>query len=386
MQKNKTYQKKILGTITTIALFFWWWNFAQTIDTEILIDWIDKIEDASTDRQKFDVMIDRFCSAIKNNNNAKQSLFVYQICKYKDANFFTYTDKWFSEEDKTSYIKFIENDEGKKINALDYELPWFYSNTEDYIEEVFDLILGSYTSIYQASIYGYATDPEKSIEENIHENFAKTYFSRSKKEGDYIKICSTENPKDDHPKTCKKLKEYFYWARNLLNSNSENYINDENIFKAYTKERNSYSKEKKEYCLETNSNRNSLTCGLYGNEIKYFIDLVYNELLFYALFVDYYSYLLQNKSDFKNWDIIEFQTKLTKNQKRVETMAMNFEKSREAIQTTIKILKELQYSFPIHIGFLLYSEDIYKFTNGMNKTLTPIYTLHDILRNVQKTD
>jgi hypothetical protein len=163
-------------------------------------------------------------------------------------------------------------------------------------------------------------------------------------------------------------------------------LNDENIFKAYTKERNSYSKEKKEYCLETNSNRNSLTCGLYGNEIKYFIDLVYNELLFYALFVDYYSYLLQNKSDFKNWDIIEFQTKLTKNQKRVETMAMNFEKSREAIQTTIKILKELQYSFPIHIGFLLYSEDIYKFTNGMNKTLTPIYTLHDILRNVQKTD
>jgi hypothetical protein len=223
-KKQNLSKENIIGTITIIALFFWWWNFAQTIDTEILIDWIDKIEDASTDRQKFDVMIDHFCSAIKNNNNANNHFLSIKYVNTKmQISWITYTNKWFSEEDKTSYIKFIENDEGKKINALDYELPWFYSNTEDYIEEVFDLIIGSYTSIYQASIYGYATDPEKSIEENIHENFAKTYFSRSKKEGDYIKICSTENPKDDHPKTCKKLKEYFYWARNLLNSNSENY-------------------------------------------------------------------------------------------------------------------------------------------------------------------
>jgi hypothetical protein len=35
---------------------------------------------------------------------------------------------------------------------------------------------------------------------------------------------------------------------------------------------------------------------------------------------------------------------------------------------------------------LMYSEDIYKFVWNMNKTLTPIYTLQDILRNVQKPD
>lgn len=393
MKKRNAHQLaiKFIWSIIIICLFFWWWNFAEIINTETLIWWIDAIEKASTDREKFDEMILHFCWAITKWNediyDSHQSLFVYYICKnqpnpnkvetYKlDPTFDQ--NKWFSENAKTSYTRFIEDDEGNKINELDINLPSMYYNTEDYIQTLFDIIIGSYTSIYQANVYGYINNPDKTIEENIHDNFANKYFKIDPEENTYIKFCATDDEKYKYPKTCKKLKEYFYGAWNLINSNEENYLNDKNIYKTY--------ETNKESCTEKNSKNNIIPCWLYGWETKYFTKLVYNELMFYALFVDYYSYLLQNKSDFKNWDVIEFQKKLANNQNRIQDMINNIETSREAIQTTIKMLKEIQYTFPIHIGFLMYSEDIYKFTTSMNKTLTPIYTLHDILRNVQKTD
>ncbi len=114
-----------------------------------------------------------------------------------------------------------------------------------------------------------------------------------------------------------------------------------------------------------------------------FISLVYNELMYYSLFIEYYSYLLQSKSEFKNWDVKNFSDKVVNNKNRVSEMYNNIDASRKAIQTSIQILKEAQYTFPIHIWFLMYSEDIYKFVWNMNKTLTPIYTLQDIFKNVQ---
>jgi hypothetical protein len=50
------------------------------------------------------------------------------------------------------------------------------------------------------------------------------------------------------------------------------------------------------------------------------------------------------------------------------------------------MLKELQYTFPIHIWFLMYSEDIYKFNWSIVKLLTPIDVLQHTFRNVQKKD
>ncbi|HCY21608.1 TPA: hypothetical protein DIC40_07350 [Patescibacteria group bacterium] len=87
-----------------------------------------------------------------------------------------------------------------------------YYNTEDYIQTLFDIIIGSYTSIYQANVYGYINNPDKTIEENIHDNFANKYFKIDPEENTYIKFCATDDEKYKYPKTCKKLKEYFYGA------------------------------------------------------------------------------------------------------------------------------------------------------------------------------
>jgi hypothetical protein len=71
--------------------------------------------------------------------------------------------------------------------------------------------------------------------------------------------------------------------------------------------------------------------------------------MYYGLFVEYYSYLLQNKSEFKNRNVKNFSDKITNNQNRISEMYDNIDSSRKAIQTSIKILKEIQYTFPIHI-------------------------------------
>jgi len=385
MQKKHSNQiTKFIFTISIIVLFFWWWNFAQISNTTTLLWWIDLIQDKWTDLEKFEEMVKHFCESISSisdrNYNSSQSLFVYYVCQKNQNPRFNKT-KWFSKDPENSYINFIEDQEWNKINSLEQNLPWFYYNTESYIQTLFDLIIASYTSIYQANIYWYTNDPDKSIEDLINTNFAKKHFilNPDEKNFEYIEICTTDKAEYNYPKTCKKLKEYFYWARNLINSNTENYLNDQNIYK-------SAPKDNKGWINCNDQLDNIIPCGLYWGKTEYFTDLLYNELIFYAIFVDYYSYLLENKSDFKNLNVTDFQTKLANNQKRIQKITNALESSREAIRTTVKMLKEIQYSFPIHVWFLMYSEDIYKITSSMNKTLTPIYTLYDIFRNVQNPE
>lgn len=124
-----------------------------------------------------------------------------------------------------------------------------------------------------------------------------------------IEFCSTDK-EYKYPKTCKKIKEYFFnQQKNLITWNPENYLDDQQIQKQYNED-----------ICEENSSDNKIPCWLYGSSIEWFINLSYNELMFYWLFIDYYSYILQNKSDFKNWNITDFDKKLATNRNRLQTM------------------------------------------------------------------
>ena len=56
-------------------------------------------------------------------------------------------------------------------------------------------------------------------------------------------------------------------------------------------------------------------------------------------------------------------------------MRENLSDSRKAVTTSIRFLKELQMTFPMHIGLLMYTEAINTFVQSFNQTLVPIYTL-----------
>jgi len=52
----------------------------------------------------------------------------------------------------------------------------------------------------------------------------------------------------------------------------------------------------------------------------------------------------------------------------------------------MKSLREMAVTFPIHIGLLIYYEDLYRLRKELVKMVTPLYTLSEKLRNVQKKD
>lgn len=60
-----------------------------------------------------------------------------------------------------------------------------------------------------------------------------------------------------------------------------------------------YSDIKNANCDTTNKAYNTIACGLYGNDITQFVNLIYNELFFYTSFVQYYVYILDTQPQFK---------------------------------------------------------------------------------------
>jgi hypothetical protein len=113
-----------------------------------------------------------------------------------------------------------------------------------------------------------------------------------------------------------------------------------------------------------------------------FTNLLYNELFFYNLFSEYYSYALASDPNLQNEEQ-ELSYKIVAQQDKITKLQNNKIRSQKAISMSIRMLKEIQNTFPFHIGFMMYAEDIYYLAQEINKTLTPIYTLYDLFRNVQ---
>lgn len=74
--------------------------------------------------------------------------------------------------------------------------------------------------------------------------------------------------------------------------------------------------------------------------------------------------------------------------KNYSTISKNFNsqynRSKEALSLTLRMMRDTYTAYPLHIGFLMYQEDLKGFGKLLSKIATPIYTLYDKLRNVQK--
>lgn len=127
---------------------------------------------------------------------------------------------------------------------------------------------------------------------------------------------------------------------------------------------------------------------VYGqNRIKFagYTNLMYNEVMWYQLFVNYYAYMLQaNKiwlQDFaitqratESWDKIDYEIMKLKKDVAVH---------QEAIKTSLRMLTNIHATFSVHIWFQMYYEEVKKFRNALAKIYTPIHQLYYKLRNVQ---
>jgi len=141
---------------------------------------------------------------------------------------------------------------------------------------------------------------------------------------------------------------------------------------------------KTQTCTAHDDTYNILLCGLYGDTatpMVSFVNLVYNEMYHYRLFVSYYSLSLQRNpgtliKSSQNNDLNAIMKKFSS----------QYIRSKNALTLTFRMMRDTYLAFPFHIGFLMYQEDLDGFGELLAKIATPIYTLYDKLRNVQKPE
>ncbi|MDR0860486.1 MAG: hypothetical protein LBO09_05990 [Candidatus Peribacteria bacterium] len=135
-------------------------------------------------------------------------------------------------------------------------------------------------------------------------------------------------------------------------------------------------------CSPRGEKVSNIACGLHlsGDQTKglndYFKNLVVNEYLNYRLFTDFYI----------NWlkSIQPTVAEETAHLIELNAIIQQREMFETALMTSLKELEEVATTYPLHIGLVLYQEELLKFRdNYIAKLVTPLYTLYEKLRNVQ---
>ena len=134
-------------------------------------------------------------------------------------------------------------------------------------------------------------------------------------------------------------------------------------------------------CSVKDGTYNMLLCGLYGNSVNSFtpfVNLTYNELFFYRLFVGYYLVVLQ-----KNPGTLLHSSQNNNLSTLAKKFSSEYIRSKSALSLSFRMLRDLNMAFPFHVGFSMYQENLDGFGKQLARITLPIYTLYDKLRNVQ---
>lgn len=238
-----------------------------------------------------------------------------------------------------------------------------------HLPQIFNSIENDLFNIRQARYFGIS-----GLSEEFSPQEAANAFSLSAFNGLSIQawlsdwICTEDSVY--YKSTCKTLKNYMVDARNLLTNTKV--IDIEKL------------QELSEIAdCENDPDKNILYCGLLWTNSEYkFLNVVYNEYFWYKLFMSYYVFYL-DKTNILYDENSKFMDNREDNMEKVSLVQDQLSKSKQAITLSLRSLTEMMYSFPIHIGFLMYQEDAKYFLENASKMYTPIRTLYDKLRNVQ---
>lgn len=307
--------------------------------------------------------------------SSQNSIFMRFLCKETK----TLTDQSvfspFLQDSDESY--FLEN-AAKKIwfpEQCQTEELWecnLYRLSRNTITKTLDELF----TIKHANLYGLTNinfTSQKNIEEQINA-FMQHYFFQEEKEitDDF---CQGKNHK--YPQTCKIMKNNLKTFKNSFKNFK--ILNTKQLFKDSEIKLQQEQKPENEYCYYTKDKSKSydyLFCGLLETNtrgLKPFKNLIYNELLWHNLFSSYASQQLELRPQ-PNKEIVLEITMLKQAQNKILELA----------NSTLEELSHIQHSYPLHIGMLMYQEDLLKLrTNSLAKLVNPFYSLFYKLQNVQ---
>ncbi|HKL43687.1 MAG TPA: hypothetical protein VJ892_00215 [Candidatus Absconditabacterales bacterium] len=261
---------------------------------------------------------------------------------------------------------FGEDEEGSTINFCDYtQTDLNGCDLSKYLPKIFDPIMNDYFNIKQADLYGVDDIEDSTTSEELVNKFSKKNFVG-------LELCDPDS--DYYGEACKYTKNYMKSAKNLLKKTKV--IDFEEL-------------KKQEIECGDSWTGNILYCALVGDDIRpenSFVGAIYNEYLWYRLFISYYTYELANDHRYSDLNTNDTRKKIDSNMDKVYSFQEQIFRSRQAVSLALRSLSEISSSFSLHIGFIMYQEDAQMFMKQIAKIYPPIMTLYDKLRNVQKAE
>lgn len=382
--RSKSLRNTLLWGLPLLALFFLWsCTFALSFSEQVSVplfswttEYITRILNYSSFDNEFvmskltrddrlQAIINAFCTSallaqwLHTDDgfvyNANSSVFVYLLCVHSDSSFADF----FSPELTSS----LQTTSFSKLSIPHSNL----SLAHTYVGPLFAKIVNEYFNVRQAWIYGMQTPytSQLSFEDQIN-SFTADYF------GPNIKICTKKANTDPYvfDKTCTYMKDYLKNVKKNLNS-----LELLDIKKIYT----TYDKRNLTVCKEASKNDGSynlLTCGLlnipWEKTLWSFVNLIYNEYLYYTLFVKYYSNRLLQEPSMGDDRLVAAQS-----------MENDLQRSKDAMTMSLRMLRDAHMNFPLHIWFLMYWEDVRRFGSEIAKIASPINLLYKEFTHIQ---
>lgn len=310
------------------------------------------------------------CSTLDWNTDyfdASQSVFLAILCN-------SLSRDWLQDDTRNTYLKkknFVQFDIiSSNLSVLE---PCYFGgsmNDCDYsyaLPLIFNTIMNDFFSIKQARNL-WLTWLKSSVDAAANTFSIEAFPWLSLQKWLENGICDPNSPY--YKTTCKTLKGYMKDGLSLLKSTKV--IDVEKLPSSFTWKD-----------CDISFAYNIPYCGLLWSDSDYkFINTVYNEYLWYNLFLSYYAFYIDGK-DFLGTFPREPAERLATNKEKIYLVQNQVLKSKQAITSSLKTLAEIKYSFPLHVWFLMYNEDAKLFMKNISKIYAPLRTLYDKLRNVQ---
>jgi len=337
-------------------------SFAKELNLDLYINDLDQNFKFESTNISIKSIIDKYCESVLQNTlkyddsisyKANESAFVYILCtninkKYWDQfeeikDYFTWTsfkELWTIEYSPDKKIDYCSP---SKTNLNNCNIPYQISN-------IFKIIINEYTNIKQSSMYWITEKIEDQDQiEKFANQFGKNHF--------FTEICNSSKSAITYAKSCNIVKSYIQSSSKILDN--LRILNKDYIY------------EEKDNLIYNWIIRHSNAL------FTEFTNTIYNELFFFRLFIDYYNITVSS-----NYNIIKKTSSSVI--KDITKFDNEFSRIQKSISMTTRNLRDIYISFPLHIGLVMYYEDVLKLWKELEWISTPIYSLYDKFRNVQK--
>ena len=294
--------------------------------------------------------------------SAQQSVFVHLLCRNirtgspyftnqnQEQNYFKRTgfvQLWFQD------IVYLDNYQTDLCDTNAFQNDCDLSVN---IPKLFNGIINDYVNMKQPNVYGMIANignDEQSMISQIN-LYSSGYF-------DGVQLCT--DPR--YPKTCHMMKSYM--------KNVSKVFSDVTILNASGILSLSASKAKTVSCPALTSTGDIFYCGLYGDKwasLSSFVNLVYNELFYYRLFMWYYLSMLQAHPE-----LLTNNTYMNDYATILKTFSTQYMWSKDALSLSLRMMRDIYVAFPFHVWFSMYQEDLDGFAKTLKNVMPSIYTL-----------